>query len=31
MRIAHQLLPYLPFIILGLAAVVATQHVYFYW
>lgn len=31
MRSIHRLLPYLPFLILALAAAIAAQHVYLYW
>lgn len=31
MKLAYRALPYLPFLILVLAAVVAAQHIYFYW
>jgi hypothetical protein len=31
MQVTHRLLPYLPFLILALAVLVAAQHVYFYW
>jgi hypothetical protein len=31
MRVLHRLLPYLPFLILAVAALVAAQHVRFYW
>lgn len=27
----YAMLPYLPFIIIALAAIVGAQHVYFYW
>jgi hypothetical protein len=27
----HATLPYLPFIIIAVAALVGAQHVYFYW
>jgi len=31
MRIWHAMLPYLPFIILALAALVAANHIRVYW
>ncbi len=31
MRFVHKSLPYLPFLLLAIAALVAVQHVYFYW
>ena len=31
MRTMYAALPYLPFIIIALAALVGAQHVYFYW
>jgi hypothetical protein len=31
MRMWHRLLPYLPFLILAVAALVAAHHVRFYW
>jgi hypothetical protein len=31
MRFSHKFLPYLPFLVLAIAALVAAQHVFFYW
>jgi hypothetical protein len=31
MRTLHAMLPYLPFVVIALAAFVGAQHVYFYW
>lgn len=31
MRFALDILPYLPFLVLALAMLVAVQHIYFYW
>ena len=31
MRFSHNFLPYLPFLILAVAALVAAQHIRFYW
>jgi hypothetical protein len=31
MRALHRLLPYLPFLVLALAVLIAVQHIYFYW